>query len=148
MPVSSLPRRRPDRSPATGSTETLMSPKVLDDIAPAQEGTKGLISTIMLAKHVVTIVAAVISRLAKHRDHGVYLTIVEEVMREFYVRNAGKFLWDGMKKEVDQAFQFGDDCGGAAFIGHLKEMWDAGVHPAITLVGHSAGAIYITQRIC
>ncbi len=132
---------------ATGSTKTLMSPEVLNDIAPVEEGTKGVISTVMLAKHVVTIVASVISRLARKRDHGVYLTIVEEVMREFYVRNAGKFLWDGMKKEVDQAFEFSDDSGGAAFVEHIQEMWDAGVKPAITLVGHSAGSIYVSRLL-
>jgi hypothetical protein len=130
-----------------GSSETLMSPEVLEDIAPTATGERGLISTVMLAKHVVVIVASVISRLSKGRGHGVYLTIVEEVMREFYIRNVGKFLWDGMKKEVDQAFGFGDGAGGAAFVRHIKEMWDAGVRPTVTLIGHSAGSIYVARLL-
>jgi hypothetical protein len=132
---------------AQGSTATLMSPDVLDDVAPVQEGTRGLISTVLLAKHVVAIVGNVIIRLARHRDHGVYLTIVEEVMREFYVRNAGKFLWDGMKKEVDEAFGTAGDCGGTAFVSQLKNLWAQGVRPRITLVGHSAGSIYVSRLL-
>jgi hypothetical protein len=124
-----------------------MSPDVLDEVAPVEEGTKGLISTVMLAKHVVVIVGNVISRLAKQRGHGVYLTIVEEVLREFYVRNAGKFLWDGMKKEVDEAFGFAADCGGTAFVSQLKNLWNQGVRPQITLVGHSAGSIYVSRLL-
>jgi hypothetical protein len=132
---------------AAGSSETLMSPEVLEDIAPTASGERGLISTVMLAKHVVVIVASVVSRLSKGRGHGVYLTIVEEVMREFYIRNVGKFLWDGMKKEVDQAFAFAGDSGGASLVRHIKEMWDAGVRPEITLIGHSAGSIYVSRLL-
>ena len=130
-----------------GSSETLMSPEVLEDISPTATGERGLISTVMLAKHVVAIVGSVISRLSKGRDHGPYLTIVEEVMREFYIRNVGKFLWDGMKKEVDQAFGFAPDSGGASFVRHFKDMWDAGVRPTVTLIGHSAGSIYAARLL-
>jgi hypothetical protein len=132
---------------AAGSSETLMSPEVLEDIAPTATGERGLISTIMLARHVVVIVASVISRLSKGRGHGAYLTIVEEVMREFYIRNVGKFLWDGMKKEVDEAFGFAPDAGGASLVRHLKDLWDAGVQPTVTLIGHSAGSIYVSRLL-
>jgi hypothetical protein len=130
-----------------GSATTMMSPDVLDQLAPAEEGTKGLISTLMLAEKIVIIVASVIGRLVKHRDHGVYLTIVEEVLREFYIRNAGKFLWDGMKKEVDEAFGLANDCGGTAFVHQLKNLWEHGCRPHITLVGHSAGSIYVSRLL-
>jgi hypothetical protein len=124
-----------------------MDPDVLDDIAPVEVGTRGVFSTVMLAKHIVVIVASVISRLAKRQDHGAYLTIVEEILREFYVGNAGKFLWDGMKEEVDQAFGFSEGCGGAALIRQLKDMWASDVKPQVTLVGHSAGAIYVSRLL-
>ena len=145
-------RKEPPGEPArsvteAGSSETLMSPEVLEDISPTSTGERGLISTAMLAKHVVVIVGSVISRLSKGRGHGAYLTIVEEVMREFYIRNVGKFLWDGMKKEVDQAFGFAPDSGGASFVRHFKKMWDAGVRPTVTLIGHSAGSIYVARLL-
>jgi len=132
---------------AQASTHTYMDPEVLDEIVPVKEGAKGFISMAMLAKHVVVIVAAVIARFVKYRDHGPYLTIMEEVMREFYVRNAGKFLWDGMKEEVNEAFGFGDSYGGTLLVKYLNEMWSAGLKPRVTLVGHSAGSIYISRLL-
>ncbi len=132
---------------AQGSAKTLMDPGVLDEITPVKEGAKGIVSMVMLGKHVIVIVASVIARFVKHRDHGAYLTIMEEIMREFYVRNAGKFLWDGMKKEVDQAFGFAEGCGGTALVKHLNDMWAGGVKPRITLVGHSAGSIYMSRLL-
>src|SRR6185503_20146245 len=55
--------------------------------------------------------------------------------------------WDGMKNEVDQAFGFAADSGGASFVRHFKEMWDAGVRPTVTLIGHSAGSIYVARLL-
>jgi hypothetical protein len=133
---------------ARGSTETLMTPEVLDEIAPVQQGARtGVVELLLLGKHVVAVVAGVISRFRHHRDHGPYLTIVEEILREFYVRNAGKFLWDGMKKEIDQAFDLASDCGGKALIDGVRDLWLKGVRPKMTIIGHSAGAIYAARVI-
>jgi hypothetical protein len=138
---------------ARGSTKTLMTPEVLDEIAPLEKpGAKGgVLSLVMLAKHVTFVVAGVISRFRNGRDHGVYLTIVEEVLREFYVRNAGKFLWDGMKEEIDQAFGVAADCGGAALIDALRrlapKLATADGKPKVTVIGHSAGAIYASRLV-
>ena len=60
------------------------------------------LSTIQLGKHIVFIVGGVIWRFVKRRDHGPYLTIVEEIMREFYVRAIGRFAWTGMKDSIEQ----------------------------------------------
>jgi hypothetical protein len=130
-----------------GATVTLMDPDVLDDVAPAQPGAKGVLSIATLAAHIVKVVARIIERFAQHRDHGAYLTIVEEILREFYVGNAGKFVWDGIKNEVDQAFGAAADCGGVYLVNQLKSLWTGGVKPRITLVGHSAGSIYISRLL-
>jgi hypothetical protein len=137
---------------ARGSTKTLMTPEVLDEIAPVEKlGAKsGVLSLVMLAKHVAFVVTGIISRFRNGRDHGVYLTIVEEILREFYVRNAGKFLWDGMKEEIDQAFGVGMDCGGTALINALRRLAPklaAEGKPKVTVIGHSAGAIYASRLI-
>lgn len=131
------------------STKTLMTPEVLDDIAPGDKAdkSKGIIGIAMLGKHIAFVVAGVISRYRKSRDHGLYLTIVEEILREFYVRNVGKFLWDGMKKEIDQAFDLPADAGGRALINGLCALWTKDVRPRITVVGHSAGAIFTARLI-
>ena len=130
-----------------GATVTLMDPDILDDVAPAKPGEKGLLSMAMLAVHIVKVVERIIERFVKHRDHGAYLTIIEEILREFYVGNAGKFVWDGIKKEVDEAFGAANDCGGAALVDHINTLWTGGVKPRITLIGHSAGAIYVSRLL-
>jgi hypothetical protein len=137
----------PKGATASGLATTLMDLEVAEEIAPSPEdGSKGLISMAMLAKHVVVITAASIRRLATKRDHGVYLTIVEEILRELYVRAAGKFLWDRMKKAVDEAFGAGDSRVGRTVIEHLKATWAAGDRTVI-LVGHSAGSIYVCRLL-
>ncbi len=128
-----------------GSTATLMDPGVLDDIAPAPVGTRGLISMIGLGVHIVKVVVHVIERFAKHRSHGAYLTIIEEILREFYVGNAGQFIWSRMKEEVDNAF--GNDLkvyGGSALVDEISKMWAPEMTQRITLIGHSAGATWVS----
>jgi pimeloyl-ACP methyl ester carboxylesterase len=100
----------------------------------------------MLGKRVVTVVGAVIWRYANKRDHGVYLTIVEEIMRAFYVRAAGRFLWTEMKDAVGRAFTQDSDHGGTALIEQMRQLWKVG-KPRITLVGHSAGSIYVARLL-
>jgi hypothetical protein len=130
----------------SGSATTLMDPEVVNEIAAAEDGTRGVISMAMLAKHVVVITASTIRRLATQRDHGVYLTIVEEILRELYVRAAGRFLWDHMKQVIDEAFGAGESMVGRALITQLKSVWDT-PGQAVTLVGHSAGSIYVCRLL-
>jgi len=156
--VLSIAQSREPATEATGKGEeltpvtSLIDEEKLNDIAPLQTppgapAPKAILSTIKLGKSIAVIVGAVIWRFAKKRDHGPYLTIVEEIMREFYVRAAGRFLWQGMKDEVDGAFQPGANCGGTALVMNLEEMWMAGIKPQVTLVGHSAGSIYIARLL-
>jgi hypothetical protein len=131
---------------------TLMDPEVLAENVPtiptaADEKTKSVLGVIALGKRVVTVVGAVIWRYANGRDHGSYLTIMEEVMRAFYVRAAGRFLWTQMKDAVDRAFESDPNCGGTALVEQMGQLWRGGVHPCVTLVGHSAGAIYVGRML-
>lgn len=129
-----------------GSQTTLMSPEVLDDIrkeaaAPAD---RGIATTVRIVKGAVFVLAKVIRRFADRRDHGFFPTIVEELLREFYVANAGKLVWDAMKDDTADSFKSGaSSYGGTAFLEELKDGWQNGHQPRIVLVGHSTGAIYI-----
>ncbi|MBN1992730.1 MAG: hypothetical protein JW953_08480 [Anaerolineae bacterium] len=128
------------------SRHTLMSPEVLAEIereapSPAE---RGVISTGVIIRGAGRILARVIQRLAGRRDHGVYCTAVEEILREFYLANAGKLVWDWVKRDTADAF--GPDPawhGGTAFLETLKQHWQSGCRPRIILIGHSTGAIYI-----
>jgi hypothetical protein len=127
-----------------GATATLMDPAVLDNIAPTPGGTKGLVSMVNLGVHIVKVVVHVIERFVKHRSHGAYLTIIEEILREFYIGNAGKFIWDRMKQEVENSFGDPTVCGGSALVNHISTMWAGGAKARITLIGHSAGSTWVS----
>ena len=135
------------------ATATLMDPEVIAEIAPigpampSEARSRVGLGTIALGKKLVTVVGAVIWRFGKRRDHGPYLTIVEEIMREFYVRALGRGLWVAMKDAIDNAFAFEPDSGGTALVGGLCDLWRSGVTPFVTLIGHSAGAIYVSRLL-
>jgi hypothetical protein len=131
----------------TGSTETAMSPDVLDEIRTeaGDEGERGLITTARIVKGAITTVRRVLARLQDGRAHGIYPTVVEELLRELYLTNAGGLVWNQMKKDTADAFQ--DDAGrygGTALLDGLSKR-----QPAATpvLVGHSTGAVYICNLL-
>jgi hypothetical protein len=144
-------RAEPGSKGAGGIETTLMDPEILAEIVPTPvleggEASKSILASYALGKHVVVVVGTVIWRFATRRDHGIYLTIVEEIMREFYVRAAGRFLWTEMKAAVDSAFEKDPQCGGTALVKELQDLWKTS-KPCVTLVGHSAGSIYIARLL-
>lgn len=73
------------------SSATLMDPDALDSIdqrEPAAEGERGVLTTIGLAVKAARVLKRVIDRFRADEDHGVYCTVVEELLREFYFANA------------------------------------------------------------
>lgn len=135
---------------AQASTRTLMDPAIIDRIREASPdpAERGLFSTTAIIKGAVSVLGRSVSRIARKRDHGLYTTVVEELLREFYLANAGKRVWEVMKKDTRDAF--GDNperYGGSAFLERLKTHWEGGRRPRILLVGHSAGSIYVCHFI-
>lgn len=130
-----------------GATTTLMDPSALDEFIDRPTPTsRGLISTIKIIKAIVKIAAKVILRFVRSRDHGLHATIVEEILHALYVGNVGGLVWRTMKK--DTADSFGQDPqkhAGTAFIDSLKNQADASNLPRIILIGHSTGAVYISE---
>jgi hypothetical protein len=100
-----------------------------------------------VARRGVKVLAAVLKRFASGRDHGVYTTVVEELLRGLYLANAGHLVWSQMKQDTRDAF--GDDPqrhGGTAFVQRLAGM-DRGDTARTILVGHSTGAVYICELL-
>ena len=92
------------------------------------------------------IAVRVIKRFVTKRDHGLHATIVEEILREFYLANIGGKIWGAMKQ--DTADSFGPDpklFGGTALLTELAAAASVANIPKITLVGHSTGAVYISH---
>lgn len=131
---------------ASRPQSTLMTNGVREDIrrdiypTPGEPVRRGVL-LLTLARHGAAILFNVVRRYITHRDHGLYTTIVEEVMRRLYVDSLGQLAWDMMKRDTLDAFGSDANCGGTAFLRHLAEWHEDGRR--ITLVGHSTGAVYI-----
>jgi hypothetical protein len=104
-----------------------------------------LSSAVLLGK-AARVLGRVIDRFRQGRAHGLYPTVVEEILREFYLANAGLAIWGAMKRETYDTFQDaapGRERGGQYVVARLAELIQAGHRPEITLVGHSTGAVFI-----
>lgn len=124
---------------------TLMSPDVVADLAArAGTGERALVSTALLVRKTVRVVAAVVGRFRQRNDHGLYPTVVEEILREFYLANVGAAIWDAMKRQTADTFAADDEVrAGRYFLDRFAELLATGTRPHVTVVGHSAGAVFI-----
>jgi hypothetical protein len=132
------------------STKTLMDPGIVEEIrSDTDSAARALpVGTLRIIKGAVAVLAKTIKRFRNHRDHGLYETVFEEILREFYIGNGGQLVWSEMKKDTSRAFQSDPGLyGGTAFLAEVAERWRQGHHPEITLVGHSTGAIYICNLL-
>lgn len=131
------------------STDSLISPDAADmlfDRSPVK--TKGLLSWAKVATFVAKVVIACIKRMSSGRSHGIYPTLVEEVLRAAYADKIGITLWNSMKRDTADAFAKGEETGGFALLEELKALRDKGhSFTKITLIGHSTGAIYICHLL-
>jgi len=135
------------------SQKLLLSSDALDEMFPPEDGvpeadgkvkSRGVFSWITVAKFVAKIVIAVIKRFKIDRDHGMYCTVVEEVLRSAYGDLVGAAIWNQMKKDTLDSFADGADTCGLAVVKKLKSLEAKGkAFKKLTLVGHSTGAIYI-----
>ncbi len=135
------------------TTDPFMDPQLLSRASTTEEeeglksfGPVQFLSPAFLGQ-AVKVLRKIFIRFATGRDHGIHLTISEEILRAFYVGAIGKGLWDQMKEETQAAF--GDDpatFGGTALLQEIKALGPE-TFDRITLLGHSAGSIYIFRLL-
>ena len=143
------------------SPRTLMSPEVVGSIRGAYVQANqpslaeaqsldalpivgGLQAAWAVAKASVSIIINVIRRFAAGRGHGLHCTIVEELLRALYLANFGSAIWEEMEKETADAFGLDSDTfGGTGVVEELCKLVHDKPETTFTLIGHSAGAIYI-----
>lgn len=114
---------------------------------------RGLVELVQVARFLIRVTRAVLGRRAAGRDHGLYATCVEEIVRAFKVGGSGvhewaqALEWNRMKQDVADAFGPDPDRhAGTALLARLgRALQDGMALDRITLVGHSTGAIYIAQ---
>ena len=102
----------------------------------------------------IDVLSQVLARFANKTDHGFYPTVVEEILRAYYLSNIGKDIWEHIKQETLNAFTPPHHNlptpAGAAFVQKLREYYHnmgSAPRPQITLVGHSAGSIFICRML-
>jgi hypothetical protein len=123
---------------STGQTSS--TPGAVDPLARE----KGIFAWAAVAKFTAKIIISVIKRFRAGSDHGVYCTVVEEVLRSAYGNLVGAGIWNQMKKDTLDSFEKGPDFCGTAVVDKLKALEETGsTFSKITLVGHSTGAIYV-----
>jgi hypothetical protein len=139
------PARKGARGTSGGGRKTRMSPSIVRKLqADQRPGARSVTVSPFLIKKIILTLIAVVRRLRKHTDHGVYVTIIEEVLRSFYVASVGRAVWKSMKGAITRSFESdASRFGGTALVESLKS-W-ATPDRNLLLVGHSAGSIYILE---
>jgi hypothetical protein len=112
------------------------------------------------ARYVVEVALHVFARFHARRDHGLHATCMEELVRAIKIGGSGMddwgrlLEWEPMKKDTRDAFEKMDDLSvapelpvGTALLTRLRDaIASQAMHlDRITLVGHSAGSVYIAN---
>lgn len=119
----------------------------------AQNGSRGIISIANFVGHVVKIIVRIISRFKEKRDHDLYPTIVEEILREFYIAEVGAWVWKLMKDKAGYMWNSNngragtDQYAGRYFLEQLAAYKKEFPETKINLIGHSAGSIAICHLL-
>ncbi len=123
-----------------------------DEIQQDPQG-RGLISTTFLIQSAIGILKRVVTRFIDHTDHGPVCTVTEEVLRQFYLDKVGSWVWGEMKNKAAESFEGNAGLsgellhGGTYFLERLRDHIADPANPPLKLsmVGHSAGSIYICE---
>jgi hypothetical protein len=118
-----------------------------------QEGQRGIVSTVTVARLLVRVVSRTLERFTAKRDHGVIPTVVEEVMRAAYVAQVGAWIWSGMKVAAEDMWKPNSEPidqsshAGTYLLDGLAKLQAAEPELTIDLIGHSAGSIAVAHML-
>jgi hypothetical protein len=87
----------------------------------------------------------ILHRFNSGHDHGLYTTVVEELFIAIGVNDLAGKIWSEMKVLIDDSFKNDPQAGGTVFIDHLCDLWNRKPDFRVTLIGHSAGTIYVQR---
>jgi hypothetical protein len=153
LPEETVSRSRGVDVRSRKSMRTLMSPEIVEEIrgdaeVAASSGARGIFSTGTMLLHAGKVLTRVIRRFRTGRAHGLYPTVVEEILREFYLANVGLKIWGAMKRETYDTFQPATPLrGGQYVVAKLAELGKHSPPPEISLIGHSTGAVFINHLL-
>jgi len=139
-------------SDVTRAADPYMDPQfIAPESSALAEGNKGLDLSGFLSPGFIAqalqVLGRIFTRFLNGRDHGIHLTISEEILRAFYVGAIGRGLWDAMKDESLAAFGPDPETFGGTCLLRELALLDPNSFDRITLLGHSAGSIYIIHLL-
>lgn len=122
---------------------------------PLSNDGKGFVSSAIIITGVIKIALNVVKRFLAGTDHDFHPTVVEEVIREIYLSDAGNWVWTKMKNKAEDMWtkdDFSSDWKnwhvGYYFMHKLNEyQQNNNKKLTIDLVGHSAGSIVICNLL-
>lgn len=132
--------------------EEALDTQLLDQSRISQE-TKEKRGVIAIIKAIVIIVTKVIKRYVHKTHHHFYPTVVEEILRYFYLTDQGAWVWNGMKNAAVNMWLPNnnltglDQHAGTYLLDKLAALQRRKPDIAIDLIGHSAGSIAICQML-
>lgn len=116
---------------------------------------RGLISISSTAIALAKIGYRIIQRFLDKRDHGFFPTIVEEILRQFFLAEIGSGIWEIMKDKAGKVWDSNEGLSGTEqhagryLLDKLATLIDTntGNPVSINLIGHSAGSIVICKLL-
>ncbi|MGR9265616.1 hypothetical protein [Rhizobium leguminosarum] len=119
--------------------------KELKKEVPAEEGARALFSSaailFYLLDHGKNIAVKVFMRFKLGRHHGLYATIIEEIVRELYGDLIGSSVWGMMKQDAADHFAPG------RLGGELMNLLEESRPETVLVTAHSAGSIWATEML-
>lgn len=115
---------------------------------PEDEETERGLLPLRLAKGAVVVLYQIGRRFKEGRGHGLVATVVEELLREFYLGAVGQAVWRAMKQDTADAFEGDADvAAGRCLVECLTRELATRPHRRVVAVGHSTGAVYIGELL-
>lgn len=121
-------------------------------VEPVDTSEKGIWTAAKVAVQLAKITYRVIRRHVRDRDHGFYPTVVEEILREYYLADLGAWVWGNMKDKAEDMWRPNDGLVGpeqhvGSYVLDAMATLQADRDVTFNLVGHSAGTIVICQLL-
>lgn len=132
---------------------SIQATKLTVDAEGDRTGSRGIITVASLIGHATKVVLRIIDRFIEKRDHDLYPTVVEEILREFYLAELGAWVWKAMKDKSAQMWESNQGrTGNTQYVGRylldkLAAYKQRFPQTRINLIGHSAGSIAICHLL-
>ena len=137
------------------AAEASNNPVLADTLKEGDEiGAKGgLALTLAVVQLLLPVAMRTLQRRANRIDHGLFTTVVEELLRQLHLADLGSWVWGSMK-DTAQAM-WAPNLGpvsdqsrvGTYFLDRLAAHKQKNPALAVDLVGHSAGSIAICRML-